>query len=62
MIDQENLVRNKRKRRVVEESHDMNLSEIEKNLEDGEDQMVFLDVDLKNSTDKLLVFRKFPFA
>jgi hypothetical protein len=40
----------------------MNLSEIEKNLEDGEEQMYFLDVDLKNSNDKLLIFRKFPFA
>jgi cytochrome c biogenesis protein CcdA len=40
----------------------MNLSEIEKNLEDGESQMYFLNVDLKRSTDKLLVFRKFPFS
>ena len=52
----------KKRRRKTQDNEEMNLSEIEKNLEDGVDQMLFLDVDLKNSTDKLLVFRKFPFA
>ena len=52
--------RSKRRRKATNE--EMNLSEIEKNLEDGVDQMLFLDVDLKKSTDKLLVFRKFPIA
>ena len=51
-----------KRRRKAKDNQEMNLSEIEKNLEDGVDQMLFLDVDLKKSTDKLLVFRKFPYA
>jgi hypothetical protein len=51
-----------KRRRKNEDNEEMNLSEIEKNLEDGVDQMLFLDVDLKNSTDKILVFRKTPFT
>ena len=54
--------RSKRRKKATQDNEEMNLSEIEKNLEDGVDQMLFLDVDLKNSTDQLLVFRKFPFA
>lgn len=59
MMDQESLVRKQRKKKSP--TDEMNLSEIERNLEDGEDQMKFLDVDLRNSTDQMLVFRKWPF-
>ena len=57
MIDHEGLVSKKKLKKTKE----INLSDIEKNLEDGESQMYFLDVDLKRSTDRILVFRKYPF-